>query len=249
MSAHSFYRKWARFYESETILKGVDAIVLVEGKTDKPFWEKVFHHAQKRVRLIAGSETKTRTGGKQECLKYYPFLRRRFFICIDSDYDYILQTRSAHNIRHFVVQTYAYAIENHYLAANAGLQQFLQRYSAIIYPAFLHHLSLGPRMKEFNKDFNTITAFTDMRESSLIALQKNIQKRYPNNLPITSTVTMAIDIGLCPDNTYLFIPAKILKHKLRCSDDLSFTHFPMNRILDDIRQLMADDEQSSGGNL
>ncbi|MDR0729997.1 MAG: DUF4435 domain-containing protein [Prevotellaceae bacterium] len=239
MPAHNFYRKWARFYAGETALKKIDAVALVEGKTDKPFWGKIFHHTQNRVRIIAGSETKTQTGGKQECLKYYPFLTRRFFICIDSDYDYVLQSQPAHNVRRFVLQTYTYAIENHYLAANAELQEFLKQYAAIIYPAFLSHLATGSKMKEFNKEFNALISFADRRESSLEALQKNIRKKYPDALPLKPTTLIAGNAGLVPDNTYLFIPAKTLKHKLQCGDDLSFAHFPMNKIIDDISRLTA----------
>ncbi|MDR1681270.1 MAG: DUF4435 domain-containing protein [Prevotellaceae bacterium] len=236
MSEHHFYRKWARFYAGEAVLKRIDAVALVEGKTDKPFWEKIFHHTKKQVHIIAGSETKTHTGGKQECLKYFPFLTRRFFICIDSDYDYILQLRPAYRARRFVLQTYAYAIENHYLAANAGLQAFLKRYSAIIYPAFLTLLASGSKMKEHNRDFNDRIAFADRRESSLEALQATIRARYPvvPRLPQTDIATAA---GLVPENTYLFIPAKTLKHKSGCGDALSFAHFPMNKIIEDIESM------------
>jgi hypothetical protein len=237
MPAHNFYRKWASFHVGEAALKKIDAVALVEGKADKPFWGKIFRHTKKQVRVIAGSDTKTHTGGKQECLKYFPFLTEQFFICIDSDYDYIRQSQPAHHVRNFVLQTYAYAIENHYLAANAGLQDFLQKYSVIIHPAFLTHLAAGSKMQAFNREFNEDITFADRRTPALEALQKNIRAKYPAGTIANTTATAA---GLVPDNTYLFIPAKILKHKLQCGDNLSFAHFPMNKIIDDIKTLFNE---------
>ncbi|MDR2802591.1 MAG: DUF4435 domain-containing protein [Prevotellaceae bacterium] len=237
MPKQDFYCKWAGFYAGEAALKKTDAVVLVEGKTDKPFWEKIFQHAQKCVRIMAANETKTETGGKVECLKYYCFLSKRFFICIDSDYDYILQSQPERHARNFVLQTYAYAIENHYLASNVGLQDFLKRYATIIYPAFLSHLATGSQMRDFNiRKFSKDIAFTDGHNDNLEVLQKKLQAKYPNAQPI-ATATAA---GLTADNTYLFIKAKSLRGRLQCGDDLSFSHFPMNKIIEDIAVIFAN---------
>ncbi|MDR0694967.1 MAG: DUF4435 domain-containing protein [Prevotellaceae bacterium] len=236
MQRRDYYRKWAMFYAKEAALEKIDAVIFVEGETDKPFWEKIFRHARKQVRTISGCNTDTKTGGKQECLKYSGFLSKRFFICIDSDYDYILQSQPTHCVQNFILQTYAYAIENHYLAANAGLQDFLKKYSAIIYPAFSAHLANGNRIAEFNRKFNDDIAFANRQDATLDALQKNIRVKYPSGTVAVS----ATAAGLTVDNTYLFIPAKTLKHKLQCGDNLSFSHFPMNKIMEDIATLFAN---------
>jgi hypothetical protein len=240
----NFYRKWALYHDGEATLKRRDAVVLVEGKTDKPFWEKVFTHAQKQVRVLASvhvADTTAATtandnrqpGGKQACLKYLPYLGKRFFICIDSDYDYIRQAQPARNAQTFVLQTYAYAIENHYLASHHRLQGFLKKYSVIIYPAFLTHLATGSVMRDFLRDI----ALAGAHDKALDTLQRNLQAKYPDtrtDAPVTADLT--------PDNAYLFINAKMLKRTLQCGEELSFTHFPMNRIQADIDLIFNPDK-------
>jgi trans-aconitate methyltransferase len=236
MPAQDYYRKWAAFHAGEAALKKMDAVALVEGKTDKPFWAQLFRHAQKKVRIIAGSDTETHTGGKQECLKYARFVSAHFCICIDSDYDYIRRRRPpACKTPKGVLQTYAYAIENHYLAANAGLQDFLKKYSAVIYPAFLAFLAYGGRMAEHSREFNSDIAFADRRDTTLDALQKNLREKYAGAVPGIPNAAA----GLTAENTFLFIPAKTLKHKLQCGEELSFDHYPMTKIIDDIARLFT----------
>lgn len=226
-----YHRKWAAFHSNECLLKKLDAVVRVEGKTDKPFWEAVFAHFAKRVRVISGEHgSQKQPGGKQECLKYLPHLSNRFFICIDSDYDYVKQAQPAHNAKNFVLQTYTYAIENHYLASNNKLQGFLRQYSNAIYGAFLAHLTQGGSVNDFCKS----VAIANARDESLAALRNKIRKKQPSCAGNRYAAQ-----GLTADNVYLFVKAKKLKRALRCDNKLSFEHFPMNKIRGDIARILS----------
>jgi hypothetical protein len=231
MSKHDFYRKWAAIHSGEVVLKKLDAVVFVEGETDKPFWKKVFTRASKQVRVIAGVDNvEKQASGKQECLKYLPHLSKRFFICIDSDYDYIKQVHPEYNAQNFVVQTYTYAIENHYLASNGERQDWLRRYSNIIYGAFLTHLEEGGSVNDFCESVKLSNA----RDESLEALRSRLQ----GNQPAYAANRYAAQ-GLTADNVYLFIKAKMLMQPLNCDNDLSFDHFPMDRIRKDIAEILT----------
>jgi hypothetical protein len=234
MPEPDFYRKWAAVHSDEIYLERLDAVVIVEGETDVPFWEAVFAHASKRVRVITGTkDNEYQASGKRECLKYLQHLSNHFFICIDSDYDYIKQAHPEYNARNFVVQTYTYAIENHYLASNTdkGVQDFLRRYSRIIYGAFLAHLAAGGAVSAFCES----VAPANARDESLEKLQNSIQATQPSYADSRRYAAL----GLTADNVYLFIKAKTLKQKLSCGNDLSFDHFPMDKVRSDIAQILT----------
>jgi hypothetical protein len=113
------------------------------------------------------------------------------------------------------------------LASNPALQDFLQTYSRIIYPAFLVHLDSNSPIDEFCR-FTMPSA----NPAALEALQRRINKRLPAHAPNRYTAS-----GLTADNTYLYIKAKLLKSVLRCKENLSFGHFPMNKILEDAAEI------------
>jgi hypothetical protein len=228
MNEQKYHRRWALFYANEAAMKRIDAVAFVEGPTDRAFWRQIFEHAGLRVNVITGSNSTNKPCGKQECLKYFPFLSKRFIICIDSDYDYLRQLYPQRNARHYVLQTYAYAIENHYLASHPGLRDFLRDYSRIIHQHFLRHLSEGDSINEFCEK----VAPQNSRRESLTALQKYLGE---DIAPIPDKPYRAL--GLTPDTTYLYIKAKVLKGRLQCGNRLSFDHYPMEKILRDIRDL------------
>ncbi len=223
-------QKWAKWYTNEANLKRVVAVALVEGKDDKSFWERIFTHTGISIRVHFGSEQDL-PDGKSYCLKYLPYVNSHFILCIDSDYDYIKQQRPDCCVGNFVLQTYTYAIENHYLASNAEILEFLQKYSAIIYPAFLAHLSARERGHCIN-DFCKEILPRSISDEALRELQKTISETYPSQKPNAYAAS-----GLTADNTYLYIKAKQLKKHMHCDDNLLFTHFPMTKIKEDIVEL------------
>ena len=153
-----YYHAAKRFMMDAQMLR-CRAAIHVEDKDDILFWSKIFNHFRPRDRFhfIAGSrnERGNETKGVTQCLKYLKFLGPKFFICIDSDYRYLLQEREM-SIKHFVFQTYTYSFENHHCYGK-GLNEICQRittlpntifdfdrfikaFSRIIYELFLWHL-------------------------------------------------------------------------------------------------------------
>ncbi len=227
----AYYEKWAKYFVNTTISKKLDTIAFVEGRSDKVFWGAVFAQAGIRAKLMSGDDTGS-ASGKNECLKYLPHISsKRFLICIDSDYDYLKPETPRYGTRQFVLQTYTYAIENHYLAITIEARDFLQTYSRIIFNAFLHHLSTNTHIR----DFCNTTVPDNMSAGALENLQNRLETQYPEQLE--NTYTRA---GLIPENTYLYIEAKLLCAKIPTNGYLSdFSYFPMNKIMADISALFA----------
>ena len=135
------------------------AAIHVENKDDIIFWSAVLKHFRPddRFHFIAGSRNEFghETSGVTQCLKYYDFLNKDFFICIDSDYRYLLRERGF-DTGHFILQTYTYSFENHHCFADGlddvcgqvthlnntvfDFKEFLHNYSSVIYDLFIWHL-------------------------------------------------------------------------------------------------------------
>lgn len=179
------YEYWANYYANAAIEYEFTAYVHVEAFDDAVFWEKTFTHfvPDKKFNFIWTSNTTSgkETTGSAQCLKYKDYLSNRFFICIDSDYRYLLQNEGI-NVSNFIFQTYTYSIENHlcYAAklnviteqcigfANTVIdfEAFLLAYSHAVYDAFIWHLyflkqgDIGTFSKE---EFNRILSLNGMQ--------------------------------------------------------------------------------------
>ena len=121
------YQEQARFFANVPLMQsGVVASVHLEDGDDKGFWNAMLqgrhpghYYFITHSRSPKGYDTK----GCEQCLKYRPYLSKRFFICIDSDMRYLLQEPDIDST-HFVCQTYTYSWENHYCEASALQQRF-----------------------------------------------------------------------------------------------------------------------------
>lgn len=165
------------------------AAVHVENKDDIFFWSTVFKHFRPndRFHFVAGSRNEFghETSGVTQCLKYYDFLSPGFFICIDSDYRYLMREKRIH-VKHFVLQTYTYSFENHHCFAEGlddvcsrvthfrnnvfNFRRFLTEFSTIIYDLFIWHLYfLNSDPSRFSKyEFTTYISLSDYRPHTLI---------------------------------------------------------------------------------
>lgn len=135
------------------------AAVHVENKDDIAFWSTILKHfrPEDKFHFISGSRNEYghETCGVTQCLKYFDYLSPDFFICIDSDYRYLLKERNI-DVKHYVIQTYTYSFENHHCFAE-GLDdvcsrvthlkntvfdfcRFLREFSNILYELFIWHL-------------------------------------------------------------------------------------------------------------
>lgn len=153
------YELWADYYAGEAILLKCVASVHVEDFEDAVFWEKTLNNytSGKKFNFIYHSLTPSGSDatGVNHCLKYKDYLNDRFFICIDSDYRYLLQ-KTEISATNYIFQTYTYSIENHLCyktklnlipekctgVANTvfNFEAFLFAYSNAVYEAFIWHL-------------------------------------------------------------------------------------------------------------
>lgn len=135
------------------------AAVHVENKDDIFFWSAVLKHFRPndRFHFVAGSRNEFghETSGVTQCLKYFNYLNPNFFICIDSDYRYLMYEKRI-DVNHYVLQTYTYSFENHHCFAGGlddvcsrvthlknnvfDFRRFLREFSVIVYDLFIWHL-------------------------------------------------------------------------------------------------------------
>ncbi|MBK8561794.1 MAG: DUF4435 domain-containing protein [Saprospiraceae bacterium] len=144
-----------RRLKDEVFFLRLDAAVRVEGEEDKPFWEAAFKTAvpQHKIRIFAESNYPTvGSTGKSNVLEFRSFADNELLLCVDADYDYLLQSKAFLSTP-YIFHTYAFSIENFfcnpaalwaiYLAAGGKADEafdfegFMKEYSRIIHPLFL----------------------------------------------------------------------------------------------------------------
>ncbi len=144
----------ARRLKDEVFFLRLDSAVRVEGEEDKPFWKAAFKAAvpQHKIRIFAESNYPTEGAtGKSNVLKFKRFADKELLLCVDADYDYLLQSKAIVGVP-FVFHTFAFSIENFfcnpaalqaiYLAAGGNVDtaldfvDFIKAYSRIIHPLF-----------------------------------------------------------------------------------------------------------------
>ncbi len=159
LTKEEHFKKLSIDFRGQALMRRCDAAVHVEADLDIHFWRSIFHHftPEKKFHFISHSRSwsGSESSGVTQCLNFLPFLNKEFFICIDSDYRYLMEEENI-NIYHFVFQTYAYSIENHYCSApglkwvseqSCGIRNdifdfeyFLKCYSETIYELFIWQL-------------------------------------------------------------------------------------------------------------
>lgn len=136
--------------------------VYVENEDDVPFWKHIFDQFEIPTAITPSTHEKDEksglTRGKQNVLRFANQANKDFVLCVDSDYDYLLDgaTELSREIKEnpFVFQTYTYSIENykcfaeglHQVVVEATLNDqqvfdfvgFMERYSEIVYELFLY---------------------------------------------------------------------------------------------------------------
>lgn len=156
---NSDYIKAANFYRSQTRLKSI--AVYVENFEDISFWHNILspYETQERIKFnIRSYTTEGFSDGKAGLKKLFGNTGDSLIICLDSDYDYLLEKKSDNTIHSnpYIFQTYSYSIENlkcyaeniHNLCVQAthntdeiiDFSIFLQAYSKIIYELFIWNL-------------------------------------------------------------------------------------------------------------
>lgn len=158
-SEEEHYRVQAIDFVGAAIIKKCAASVHLEDSEDEFFWKALLkkYSGDKEFNFLYYSQSLggNKTSGVNQCLKYKPYLSKQFFICIDSDYRYLLQEQDIFS-NPFVFQTYTYSFENHLCYSKElskvcedattlensifDFEKFILSYSQHVYEAFIWHL-------------------------------------------------------------------------------------------------------------
>lgn len=121
----------ARYYNNLPLRdRSIKAVVHLEDAEDIQFWNHQLqnaHPATYHYITYSKNDKGTNTRGCEQCLRYKPYLTKRFFICIDSD---LRQLRGEEGLtaENKIAQTYAYSWESHF--CEAGYLQ--NRFSTLV---------------------------------------------------------------------------------------------------------------------
>jgi hypothetical protein len=183
-------------------------IAYVESYDDVAFWRSVlgsFEDAQTRFAVMLPSHSSLSKGKKTALMNDLGCrLGQNMIACVDSDYDYLLQgathTSRTLNESPYVLQTYAYAIENfqcyapalHEVCVQATLNDrplidfpaFLKLYSEIVHPLFVWNIWFYRRhqLREFSMtDFCSVTRLEQISvyhpERALEGIRRKVARR------------------------------------------------------------------------
>ena len=164
----------ARYYRNLPLRdRSIKAVVHLEDSEDKVFWNHQLQSVSLAKYLFltySKNDKGNDTHGCEQCLRYRPYLTKRFFVCIDSDLRQ-LKGEEGLTAANYIAQTYAYSWENHFCEAehlqkrfveqvpnsDFDFRVFLQKFSAAVHEPLLYlvHYSKSP---ELNQQFN-ITKF------------------------------------------------------------------------------------------
>ena len=189
--------------------------VYVEGHDDIAFWRFILSkYESKELKFQINTPSKTSLDkGKKPALErsneINEFLKSKrtgkyLLICVDSDYDYLLQNKTENSIlinnSDFIFQTFTYSIENYKCFAPSlrnlcvtltkndkeifDFESFLRLYSNIIYPLFiwsifLHKInkSLNFTISEFCSTIKILSFDTNNLQQILLELERNVKNK------------------------------------------------------------------------
>jgi Protein of unknown function (DUF4435) len=219
--------------KDEVLLLRLEKVVLVEGKNDKKFWSSVLDTASigKYQIYTSVNHPTFDTTGKNTLLKYYAsYTQRDLILCVDSDYDYLLEKPELN--RPFIFHTYCYSIENHWCYAEGlaeivkkgtntegvifDFTKFMKAYSKVVYPYLLVSLFskkqndgfLPPEDLGKNAGFNKITKpYSDLAilKENLTLQFSNLQNGYLQNRAFKTFKKRLNVLGLTKENAYQFV--------------------------------------------
>ena len=155
----------AQYYKNLLLRdRSIKAVVHLENAEDERFWNHQLQNASPANYFFltySKNDNGTDSRGCEQCLRYKPYLTKRFFICIDSDLRQ-LKREGGLNADNYIAQTYTYSWENHMCEAkhlqrrfsalvpesNFDFEVFLTNLSAIVYRPLLYlvHYSQSPEL-------------------------------------------------------------------------------------------------------
>ena len=217
-----------RRMKDEVFLLRLQHVVLVEGRDDVHFWGHIlepFAPQQFKIFPYVNFPTENTAGSGSLKTHYLPYADRDLILCLDSDYNYLLGDQTL--ARPFVFQTYTHSPENflcyapslsNILALGTRTEQaafdfesFLSRYSEAVYRWLIGQLYLK-QTTQTEPEHPPSFAFITDSEADLLALARQTETRsaplfaaFENTPEFQTFVTQLTDLGLTPQNAYLFV--------------------------------------------
>ena len=229
-------------------------LVYVESDDDISFWRGVLDPFERygiRFDIHLPIQDNFAARGKPAVLEFSNRAGSNLILCVDSDYDYLLQNTTEQslgiNSNPYIFQTYAYSIENfqcyakslHLVCAQSSkndkrlidFEVFMSFYSAIVYPLFLWsvHFLMKKDYYSFplSEFWNTIKILDKVNyEEQFDTVIKGIKARvmekvdilehqFAHDIPHITTLAKDMrDLGVEPENTYLFIQGHTLRENV-----------------------------------
>lgn len=163
----------ARYYNNLPLRdRSIKAVVHLEDSEDILFWDNQLQNAYPaKYQYITYSKNGkgADTRGCEQCLRFKPYLTKRFFICIDSD---LRQLRGEEGLtaENEIAQTYAYSWENHFCEA----EHLQNRFSALVPNA---DFNFSVFLKDLSKVvYNPLLNLVHYSQSSDLNREWNISK-------------------------------------------------------------------------
>jgi len=227
----------SKFQKSKNSLhpSKVTVRVYVENTPDSSFWQSIFEPYETQIQVtfkFSPYSGKDATTGKRKLESLISQANSVFLICLDSDYDYLLQSKLAQIIQDnpFVFQTYAYAMENlkcypnglnilcrrathNYEDDTIDISLVLAEYSRIIYPLLISNLYFYYSKQESRfpvKSFRSIVTIGNLNPDNYQDLLNTLESSI-----IEKQKELAIDVNISDfskqfseittENAYLFM--------------------------------------------
>jgi hypothetical protein len=241
MTSYLTFQEEVTRMRADAFLLEKDIVFMVEGNDDVAFWAFVLNRLlPNKYQILKESRLPVEgSSGKQTLQHYLPFVQKDFCLCIDSDYDYLLQHSDWQRL--FVFQTYVHSIESYFCFAprlknvlkralnlkntegvlNSHCIDFLARYSTIVFDYFIELLwqlnqkSLDNQLirSNFEKDIRLPQHFKDKSpDTVLIDLEARLKQRKRQiSVPNAFKITLN-ELGLTEQNAYLFIHGKTIRN-------------------------------------
>lgn len=228
------YQQLAIYFANSAKLLRKNAAVYLESGTDEPFWTaQLANHGTGGYEFYYATKVGNMMPGCGACRNFVGYLSKRFFVCMDSDYDAIAGL-PFYSARDYVVQTHTYSWENHLCYKGKIVKRFaemypsrvgsfdwsgfLQAFSILMFPYYLRVLFAAKRgdfslMRRFN------SCFRIDRKVSLINNGADILSIYKTNLVLLPTpegfaeqseAARVAALGMIPSNAYLFMKGHVL---------------------------------------
>ena len=197
-------------------------IAFVESYDDVSFWRLLLDefetddHYFQIMLPNRGGLTKGKKSALRSCIEH-DGLGKSLIACVDSDYDWLLQgtTQTSRDIisNPFVIQTYAYAIENyqcwagslHQICVQCTLNDhrlidfpaFMELYSKAVYPLFVWNVWFYRKkkhnefsMQDLNIDIRLKSVDVRRPQGAIVGVQERVQRKvrwlenhYPDAIP------------------------------------------------------------------